>query len=146
MNNGTFKPRPLGFMKRTFITCQTTTVSVANWARNGAAWIWKVILNDAMMMADKVYSGVTSVTNWTWDKMIWLTKKTMDGVIWGAEWALDIMTWLVEKAWEGVIWIIQWTWDGVTWLAEKIWYGVSLVASQIWDGVADFYTGYLASK
>ena len=140
-------------MKRTFITCQTTAVTVGNWARNAAIWIWNVILNGAMMMADKVYSGVTSVTNWTWDRKIWLAKKTSDGVIWEAEWALDIMTWLVEKAWDGVILMGQWTWDGVTWLAARVWCGLSWLASQIWDFttwsgnvIAEFYAGYLESK
>ena len=72
LDNRTCKPRPPGLMNGVNMTCQTTTGTVANWARNGATWTWNVILNVTLTMMDKVYSGVTFVADWCYGRMKWL--------------------------------------------------------------------------
>lgn len=114
--NKTCKPRPLGFMIRTWITCKRITVTVAGWVWNGATRTGNTIIQATVTMAGNIYNGVIFVADWTWDKM----------------------TWMAEETWEGVMWMAECTWDRVMWLAESIWYHVSRLAGAVWDIVARF--------
>ena len=164
LNNGTCKPRPTGLMTRVYMTCQTTTGTVANWARNGAAWTWNVIFNVTLTVVDKVFSGVTCVADWCYarmkwlaykfysvaafvfdwcyGRMKWLANKVYGGLALAMNWSWIQMKWLIDGAWDKATGMANWAWDGVLWLGGEIWKFLAWVG----NGIANFYAEYLESK
>ena len=164
LDNGTCKLRPLGLMTTVYMTCQTTTVTVVNWAKNGVIWTWNVICNLTLAMVDKGYSGVTFVADWCYARMKWLAEKVYSGASFIIDWCYGRMKWLTCKVYGGLAcamnwswiqmkWLIEEAWDRAIWMASRVWDGVSWLGGQIWNIVAwlgnviaNFYNVYLESK
>ena len=167
LNNGTCKPRPSrppGLMTRIYMACQTTTVTVANWPRNGATWTWNLIYNVTLTMfdkvncgvaivadwcyggmkwlADKIYNGVAVMADWCYGRMKWLAYKVYGGLSFGINWSWIQMKWLIEGAWDKAISMTNWAWGGVSWLGGEIW----KYAAWLGNVIANFYAEYLQSK